>query len=104
MKRISMHLTVLLLLVTACSGVPSDSEPIFIDTGIDPDTWATVPAGEFLMGLHEHETQVEYTYEIMVTSVTNAQFAFFKAMLKTKKRIFCSRGPSGMRRRMLGQE
>jgi formylglycine-generating enzyme required for sulfatase activity len=29
----------------------------------------------FYMGLHEHETMVDYDYEIMVTTVTNAQFA-----------------------------
>jgi formylglycine-generating enzyme required for sulfatase activity len=46
-----------------------------IDPGLDPDSWALVPAGEFLMGLHEHETIVDYNYEIMVADVTNAQYA-----------------------------
>jgi len=49
--------------------------PPSIDPGIDPDSWALIPAGEFLMGLHEHETNLDYNYEIMVTDVTNLQFA-----------------------------
>jgi formylglycine-generating enzyme required for sulfatase activity len=46
-----------------------------IDTGIDPTAWTLVPAGEFLGGQHEHATMVDYDYEIMVTDVTNAQYA-----------------------------
>jgi formylglycine-generating enzyme required for sulfatase activity len=49
--------------------------PPVVPTGVDPDAWARVPAGEFLMGLHYHETMVDYDYEIMVTNVTNAQYA-----------------------------
>ncbi len=48
-----------------------------VDTGVDPATWVTVPAGEFLMGQHEHPTAVEYDYQIMVTDVTNAQYAAY---------------------------
>ncbi|MBN1318032.1 MAG: SUMF1/EgtB/PvdO family nonheme iron enzyme [Anaerolineales bacterium] len=46
-----------------------------IETGINPDSWATIPAGEFLYGQHEHVTLIEYDYQIMVTGVTNDQFA-----------------------------
>jgi formylglycine-generating enzyme required for sulfatase activity len=44
---------------------------------VDPTGWATVPAGEFLMGQHEHPAVIEYDYEIMVTHVTNAQYAAY---------------------------
>jgi formylglycine-generating enzyme required for sulfatase activity len=36
-----------------------------------------VPAGEFVMGQHEHDTMVDYDYEVMVTDVTNEQFAAY---------------------------
>jgi len=49
--------------------------PPQLDPGVGPDSWVLVTAGEFLMGLHEHETIVDYNYEIMVTDVTNAQYA-----------------------------
>ncbi|MEK6256867.1 MAG: hypothetical protein N2C13_06080, partial [Chloroflexota bacterium] len=49
--------------------------PLDANTGIDPESWALVPAGELLMGQFDHETMIAYDYEIMVTNVTNAQFA-----------------------------
>ena len=63
-------------LFSSCA--PADvnvTPPPAIDPGIDPETWALIPAGEYLMGLHEHETNLDYNYEIMVTDVTNAQYA-----------------------------
>lgn len=64
---------------TACSLPPAtpslDLEPI--ETGIDSRAWVSIPAGEFLMGLHEHETVVDHAYEMMVTNVTNAQYAHY---------------------------
>ena len=77
MKR-HLHLLVLIAaLVSACAAaaVSDGSPPLTFDTGIDPSSWAAVPAGEFFMGLHGHETLVDYDYEIMVTTVTNAQYA-----------------------------
>jgi formylglycine-generating enzyme len=49
--------------------------PPVVDTGIDPEAWAVVPAGEFPYGQHDHPTLVAYDYEIMVTNVTNTQYA-----------------------------
>jgi formylglycine-generating enzyme required for sulfatase activity len=49
--------------------------PPIIDPGINPDSWALVPAGEFPYGQHDHMTDLDYDYEIMVTNVTNAQYA-----------------------------
>jgi formylglycine-generating enzyme required for sulfatase activity len=48
-----------------------------VDTGIDPESWALVPAGEFPFGQHDHMTDVDYDYEIMVTHVTNEQYAAY---------------------------
>ncbi|HMM28079.1 MAG: SUMF1/EgtB/PvdO family nonheme iron enzyme [Chloroflexota bacterium] len=65
------------LLLAACSSAEAGGPPVTVETGIDPDAWALVPAGEFLMGQFEERTPVDYDYEIMVTHVTNAQFAEF---------------------------
>lgn len=51
--------------------------PPYIDPGIDPERWALIPAGTFPYGQHDHLTPIEYDYEMMVTDVTNAQFARF---------------------------
>ena len=74
----------LLLLLSACAAPPIDVNVPVIQTGIDSDAWATVPAGHFLLGQHEHETFLEYDYEIMITDVTNAQYAeYLNAALAT---------------------
>ncbi len=67
-----------LLLAAGCNAQPATTEPppVF-DTGIDPNAWAQVPAGSFLMGLHNHEKTIDYDFEMMVTDVTNEQFAAF---------------------------
>ncbi len=76
MKQKTFFLIVIVLLLVGCvSSEVSLTPPPQLDPGIDPDSWALVPAGEFLMGLHEHETIVDYNYEIMVTDITNAQYA-----------------------------
>ena len=76
MKQALIFLVLLVIFLASCA--PSEVQttpPPGIDPGIDPDSWALIPAGEFLMGLHEHETILDYNYEIMVTDVTNLQFA-----------------------------
>lgn len=78
MKRILI--LAILLLLTACSAAPdiaTQALPDFIDTGVDSDTWAVIPAGEFPSGQHDHMTEMNYDYQIMVTDVTNEQYAQF---------------------------
>jgi len=76
MKRVSILYVLIMCVTVGCSGGNQASGEIpNIETGIDPDAWVLVPSGEFLMGMHEHETMLEYPYEIMVTDVTNSQFA-----------------------------
>ena len=78
MKRILL-LTILLIL-TACSAAPdvaTQALPDIIDTGVDSEAWAVIPAGEFPSGQHDHMTDIEYDYQIMVTDVTNEQYAQF---------------------------
>lgn len=77
MKRIIFFLLLTTLALTACGPTANVSAitPPAIDTGIDPESWTLVPAGEFPYGQHDHMTPVDYDYEIMVTDVTNAQYA-----------------------------
>jgi len=80
MKRIISIFSVLVLVFTiSCTAQESKTvEPIkFVDTGVSCNDWVTIPAGEFLKGQHRHETMVDETYEIMVTDVTNKQYAKF---------------------------
>ncbi len=73
---------IILLIITAvflgsCSDAPP-TEPIsYIDTGINSDEWVLIPSGSFLKGQFDKETDLSYSYEIMVTDVTNVQFANF---------------------------
>ena len=48
-----------------------------VDTGVDPASWALIPAGSFLKGQHAHPTEMPDDYEMMVTPVTCAQYAGF---------------------------
>jgi formylglycine-generating enzyme required for sulfatase activity len=70
-------LLALLFLVTACQPVDLNAAAPVYDTGIDPDSWATIPAGPFLLGQFEEPSSIDYDYEMMVTDVTNAQYAAF---------------------------
>ena len=65
---------VLLALLWGCSVAPPDTPPE-VDPGVDSAGWARIPAGEFLFGMHNEEAVIEQDYEMMVTPVTNAQFA-----------------------------
>ena len=78
MKQLCLLIAVLGLVIAGCGayGIPSKSSRL-IDTDVDPTSWKLIPAAEFLMGLHSHETMVDYDYEMMVTDVTNAQYAEF---------------------------
>ena len=83
MKRsISTAIILGLSILISCSPAPREggTEGIpYVDTGVDPEAWALVPAGEFFYGQHSHETMVDYDYEIMITDVTNSQYAKYLA-------------------------
>ena len=70
-----LPLLLLTAFLLASCAAPASSPLPGIATGVDSEAWALVPQGEFLYGQHNHETLVDYDYEIMVTDVTNAQFA-----------------------------
>ena len=71
-----IYIAFVLLVFSACNSKPVVNNEINeIETGVDPNAWALVPAGVFYSGMHEKETILDYDYEIMITDVTNAQYA-----------------------------
>jgi formylglycine-generating enzyme required for sulfatase activity len=78
MKRHFM-LFLVALAVGACGPAPGEllNGTIELETGVDPESWVKIPAGEYFSGQHEHPTAITAEYEMMVTDVTNAQFSAY---------------------------
>jgi formylglycine-generating enzyme required for sulfatase activity len=76
MKRLFLTLSLLTVLLAACATVDLNAPIPAYDTGVDPTSWAKVPAGEFYFGQHE-DVETTEAYEIMVTDVTVQQYADF---------------------------
>ncbi len=71
-------LAILFIVLAGCVPVPSTQAPIAAwDTGVNPDAWAKIPAGTFHFGQHDEMATIERPYEMMVTDVTNAQYAAY---------------------------
>lgn len=66
-----------ILLSAGCGSLPANTKAITLypDSGVNPDTWVRIPAGPFLKGQYNHPASIDHDYEIMVTPVTNAQYA-----------------------------
>jgi len=77
MKRPRLSLPAIALLLSACGAVDLNAPIPSFDTGVDPDAWALVPAGEFLSGQHNEPVVIDYDYEIMATDVTVTQYTAF---------------------------
>jgi len=75
-NHILIILTTILIIGCGTGGkeIKKSSIP-YIDTGINSDSWVLIPAGEFLKGMHNHEIMIDYDFEIMITDVTNEQYA-----------------------------
>lgn len=76
MRRLILNLSLLAVLLASCQAVDLNAPIPAFETGIDPNTWAQVPAGEFYFGQHEDIESTD-AYEIMVTDVTVSQYADF---------------------------
>jgi len=77
MKRLIVPLLAAVLLLSACSTVDLNAPLPVYETGVDPEAWALVPAGEFLSGQHNDPLTIEYDYEIMVTDATVSLYVAF---------------------------
>ena len=73
LRAIALAMTIIL---ASCQAVDLNAPIPTYDTGIDPNTWVQIPAGEFYFGQHEDIESTD-AYEIMVTDVTTAQYADF---------------------------
>jgi formylglycine-generating enzyme required for sulfatase activity len=76
MKRVLPTLLLAAIFLAACSKVDLNAPLPYYDTGVDPNAWVQVPAGEFYSGEHADLVTTE-AYEIMVTNVTTNQYAAF---------------------------
>jgi formylglycine-generating enzyme required for sulfatase activity len=76
MKRIFVPLILLTVFLASCAPVDLNAPLPAFDTGVDPNSWAQIPAGEFHFGQHDDVESTE-AYEIMITDVTTAQYADF---------------------------
>src|SRR5512136_472317 len=63
-----------IFLLTSCATVDLNAPIPQFDTGIDPASWALVPAGTFYHGQAAELEEIPYAYEIMVTDVTVTQY------------------------------
>ncbi len=78
MKHIWFLVLILAVVLSSCSSTAANSALTadqYLETGVDPDVWAVVPAGTFPSGQADHPVDVDYDYQIMVTDVTNQQYA-----------------------------
>jgi formylglycine-generating enzyme required for sulfatase activity len=74
MKRFMRTLILLAVFLASCAPVDLEAAMPTFDTGIDPNAWAQIPAGEFSFGQHEDIVSTG-AYQIMLTDVTTAQYA-----------------------------
>jgi len=77
MTKHIIALFVLVLFLAGCAAPQLPTSTELFETGVDPEAWVTVPAGPFLYGIHEQVVDIPYDYEIMVTHVTNEQYAAY---------------------------
>lgn len=76
MKRIVLNLILFAALLVSCAPVDLNAPISSFDTGVNPNAWAQIPAGEFYFGQHE-DVETTDAYEVMITDVTTAQYADF---------------------------
>ena len=75
MKR-PLPFILLVGLIASCAPVDLNAPMPAFDTGVDPNAWASIPAGDFTVGQHEDIESTD-AYQIMVTDVTASQYADF---------------------------
>ncbi len=85
MKKL-IFLLIVTFALTSCSEEIVNSEIASIDTGVNPEEWVKIPAGKFYYGMHSKKETIANDYEIMITDVTNAQYAkFMNEAIATQK-------------------
>ncbi len=77
MRKLIFIFIVIVALASCSEEVIVNSETKIIETGINPNEWVEIPAGTFYYNMHSHEESIKNNYEIMITDVTNKQYAKF---------------------------
>ena len=77
MKHIFLTLLLLTGILASCAPVDLNAPLPTYDTGVDPNAWATVPAGQFLYGQFNDPASIDYDYKMMVTDVTVSLYVDF---------------------------
>ncbi|NJD60886.1 MAG: hypothetical protein C3F13_06230 [Anaerolineales bacterium] len=77
MKLLALLLILMAILLTGCASVNLAAPMPVFDTGVDPEAWVNIPAGEFLSGQYDEPVTIAYDYQIMLTDVTVAQYVSF---------------------------
>jgi formylglycine-generating enzyme len=77
MNKTILLFGIALITLVSCHKVDFQVPPPVFDTGVDASLWAVIPTGEFLKGQFQETAAIDYDYEIMVTDVTNEQYAAF---------------------------
>jgi formylglycine-generating enzyme len=77
MKSILWSITMLTALLASCTPVDLGGPIPTYNTGVDPNSWATIPAGPFLSGQFNDQATIDTDYQIMVTDVTVTQYVDF---------------------------
>jgi formylglycine-generating enzyme len=77
MKRIIPLLIMLVILMVSCAPVDLNASIPVYNTGVDPNTWAPIPAGAFYYGQEAEKKDIPYDYEMMLTDVTVTQYVNF---------------------------
>ena len=80
-----------LLILILVMNVSAEKPMQYVETGVDPNAWALVPAGEFYFGQHQHVKNLDYDYEIMITDVTNQQYAIYLNEALEKGSVYIER-------------
>ncbi len=87
MKKIIYLSFVLIVLVSCSNETVINTEIKSVETGVNPDEWVVIPAGSFYYNMHSHKEVIDYDYEMMITHVTNKQYAKFMNEALAKKKI-----------------
>lgn len=84
MKNLILISFVLLAIIGCNTNSVVNTETAIIETGVNSDAWVVIPAGLFNKGMVTHQEVIDYDYEMMVTHVTNKQYAEYlnAALLK----------------------
>jgi len=77
MKRAAMTVFLLAAILVACAPVDLNAPVPTYTTGVEPNGWATIPAGQFLSGQFNDQAVIDYDYQIMITDVTVTQYVDF---------------------------